>query len=234
MMEKLGKEDKDRRERGDTHQGFLRRLLLLGRNTNVPVSHGAGPQGSTTARDVLPGQPGGWPADSPGPCHAQRSRDVPGPFALTPVPVGTPGSTPTPGKRTPGMEQRGRVSVVGPLGVTGTPDPQSLAGCKGKTLQTLLLPRPNCTHHPNPCQPARLSTLHPAPAQPEGTRSLQPDPAVGHPSPPQAGGGVLPPQPAPSRGNQGKKKKQGKTELLLFCLFVFVSPAPPFYKCLSL
>lgn len=58
MMEKLGKEEKDRRERGNTHQGFLRRLLLLGRNTNVPVSHGAGPQGSTTARDILPGQRG--------------------------------------------------------------------------------------------------------------------------------------------------------------------------------
>lgn len=35
VMNRLGKEEKDGRERRDTHQGFLRRLLLLGRNTKA-------------------------------------------------------------------------------------------------------------------------------------------------------------------------------------------------------
>lgn len=36
-MNRLGKEEKDRRDRWDTHQGFLQRLLLLGRNTKAPM-----------------------------------------------------------------------------------------------------------------------------------------------------------------------------------------------------
>lgn len=66
---------------------------------------------------------------------------------MTPAPVGTPGSTPTPGKRTPGAETRG-VSWGLTGDVTGTQDPHS--------------------HLPNPCHP-----WHPHPWGLAGTTLCQ-------------------------------------------------------------
>jgi len=53
-MEKLRKEVKNWEERGGTHRGFLRRLLLLGRNKHTALSCGAPgkPQGPTLSSAV--------------------------------------------------------------------------------------------------------------------------------------------------------------------------------------
>lgn len=61
--------------------------------------------------------------------------DLPGPFGLTPAPVGTPGSTPTPGKRTPASETRG-------------------TGEHSVDIVALLVPETPWTQLPNPCHPS--------------------------------------------------------------------------------
>lgn len=247
MMEKLGKEEKDRRERGDTHRGFLRRLLLLGRNTNVPVSRGAGPQGSTTAHDVLPGQPGGvaWGQPWTLPCAEEQGHTWT--FRLDASASGNAGQHPYAREADTWDGAEGTGERGGASWCCWYPRPMFSGSVQRKRPPDLV---PALTQPPTPpkslpaCPGSAPRGVRGRPAPSAGTAGgdVLPaaSPSCGAPEPPpRLEVGSCPPQPSPSRGNQGKRVLLGaalpdSAWVVLFCLFVFFSPAPPFYKCLSL